>query len=79
MQRRPDQKKTMRRIKASALIIGGEADTLLPVRRQELTAGLMPYCTLCGISSAGHLPPLENPEAVLQAIENFLNGPVLLR
>ena len=79
MQRRPDQKKTMRRIKVPALIMGGEADTLLPVRRQEFTAGLMPYCNLCVISSAGHLPPLEKPEAVLQAIENFLNGPVLLR
>ena len=79
MQRRPDQQKTMRRIKVPALIMGGEADTLLPVRRQEFTAGLMPYGKQCVIPRAGHLPPLEKPEAVLQAIENFLNGPVLLR
>ena len=79
MQRRPDQQKTMRRIKIPALIMAGEADTLLPVKRQEFTAGLMPYGKICVIAEAGHLPSLEQPDAVSQVIETFLNGPVLLR
>ena len=79
MQRRPDQQKTMRRIKVPALIMAGEADSLLPVKRQEFTAGLMPYGKICVIPEAGHLPSLEQPEAVSQAIETFLNGSLLLR
>ena len=79
MQRRPDQQKTMRRTKIPALIMGGEADTLLPVKRQEFTAGLMPYGKLCVIRGAGHVPTLEQPDLVAEAIETFLNGPVLLR
>lgn len=79
MQRRPDQQKTMRRIKIPALIMAGEADSLLPVKRQEFTAGLMPYGKMCVIPQAGHLPSLEQPEAVSQAIETFLNGSLLLR
>jgi pimeloyl-ACP methyl ester carboxylesterase len=69
----------MRRVKIPALIMAGEADRLLPVLRQEFTAGLMPYGKICVIREAGHLPSLEQPEAVSAAIEAFLNGPVLLR
>ena len=79
MQRRPDQQKTMRRIKIPALIVAGEADTLLPVLRQQFTAGLMPYGKLAVISNAGHVPTLEQPDLASSAIEAFLNGPVLLR
>ena len=79
LQRRPDQQKTMRNIKIPALILAGEYDTLVPMRRQEFTAGLMPYGKLQIIAGAGHLAPLEQPEAVTAALEAFLNGPVLLR
>ena len=79
MQRRPDQQKTMRRIKIPALIMAGEVDALLPVKRQEFAAGLMPYGKMCIIPGAGHLPSLEQPDLVSQAIETFLNGAFLLR
>ena len=79
LQRRPDMQKTMRRIKVPALILTGEADTLVTLRRQEFTAGLMPFGKLCIIPGAGHMPTLEQPEVTSDAIETFLNGPVLLR
>lgn len=79
MQRRPDQQKTMRRVRIPALIMGGEVDTLMPMRRQEFTAGLMPYGQISVIAQAGHLPMLEQPDLVSGAIETFLNGPMLLR
>lgn len=79
LQRRPDQQKTMRRVKLPALVIAGEADTLVPMRRSEFTAGLMPFGKLQVITGAGHLASLEQPEAVSEALEAFLNGPVLLR
>jgi pimeloyl-ACP methyl ester carboxylesterase len=79
LQRRPDQQKTMRRIKLPALILAGELDTLIPLRRQEFTANLMPFGKLHVIANAGHLLTLEEPEAVSKALEDFLSGPVLLR
>ena len=79
LQRRPDQQKTMRRVKVPALILAGDGDTLVPLRRTEFTAGLMPFGKLHRIENAGHLPTLEQPEAVTAALEAFLTGPVLLR
>jgi pimeloyl-ACP methyl ester carboxylesterase len=79
LQRRPDQQKTMRRVKLPALVIAGEADTLVPMRRQEFTANLMPFGKLQVIADAGHLASLEQPEAVSEVLETFLNGPVMLR
>ncbi len=79
LQRRPDQQKTMRRVKIPALILAGAQDTLVPIRRQEFTAGLMPFAKLHLIHDAGHLPTLEQPEAVSAVLEAFLKGPILLR
>lgn len=79
LQRRPDQQKTLRRSMLPALILAGEFDTLVPVRRQEFTVGLMPYAKLQVIAGAGHLPSLEQPEAVTQALTDFLAGPMLLK
>jgi pimeloyl-ACP methyl ester carboxylesterase len=79
LQRRPDQQKTMRRVKLPALVLAGEADTLVPLRRQEFTANLMPFGQLKVIAGAGHLAPLEQPEAVSDALAAFLAGPMLLR
>ena len=77
LQRRPDQQKTMRRVKLPVLVIAGEADTLVPMRRQEFTANLMPYGKLAVIEGAGHLASLEQPEAVSQAVSSFLAGPMI--
>ena len=79
MQRRPDQQKTMRKVKLPALVIAGRQDPLVPLRRQEFTATLMPYGQFKIIEDSGHLAPLEQPEAVSEAIESFLNGPMMLR
>lgn len=79
LQRRPDQQKTMRKIKLPALVISGDCDTLVPMRRQEFTANLMPFGKLLVIEEAGHLASLEQPEAVSAALAEFLGGPMMLR
>lgn len=79
LQRRPDQQKTLRRAMLPALVIAGERDPVIPVRRQDFTATLFPYGKLVTIPDAGHLPTLEQPEAVTAALEEFLNGPLMLR
>jgi pimeloyl-ACP methyl ester carboxylesterase len=78
-QRRPDQQKTLRRAMLPALILAGEQDTLVPLRRQDFAAKLMPYGTISVLENAGHMPTLEQPEAVTAALQAFLNGPLMLR
>lgn len=79
MQRRPDQQKTLRKVRVPALIVAGEADPLVPVRRQEFLAQLMPFGRLQVIHDAGHMPQLEQPETVTSALREFLAGPMLLK
>ena len=79
LQRRPDQQKTMRKVKLPALVIAGRQDPLVPLRRQEFTATLMPYGQFKIIEDAGHMAPLEQPEVVSDAVEAFLSGPMMLR
>jgi pimeloyl-ACP methyl ester carboxylesterase len=69
----------MRRVKLPVLVISGDSDTLVPMRRQEFTANLMPFGRLVVIEAAGHLACLEQPDAVTAEIAEFLNGPMMLR
>lgn len=74
LQRRPDQQKTLRKANVPTMIIVGEHDTLVPRRRAEFLAAMMPQGCLEVIAEAGHLPQLEQPEAVTQVLETFLSG-----
>lgn len=80
LQRRPDQQKILRKANVPTLILAGEADTVVPRRRAEFLARMMPQGCLEVIAGAGHLPQLEQPEAVTQALQTFLAGklPTLL-
>lgn len=79
MQRRPDQSKTLRRALMPALVLAGEQDTMVPMRRQEFLSGLLPYGKMQVVPQAGNLPMLEQPEAVTEALRDFLSGPMMLR
>jgi pimeloyl-ACP methyl ester carboxylesterase len=80
MQRRLDQQKTLRKANVPTLILAGESDTIVPRRRAEFLAAMMPQGCLETIPEAGHMPQLEQPEAVTKALETFLAGrlPTLL-
>lgn len=79
MQRRPDHQKTLRRWLLPTLVIAGAADTVVPPRRQEFTAELMPKGRFLRIDEAGHLPTMEAPDAVSEAMDAFLDEPLMLR
>ena len=74
LQRRPDQQKTLRKVHVPTMIIAGASDTLVPRRRAEFLAAMMPQGCLEIIAEAGHLPQLEQPEAVTKVLETFLGG-----
>jgi pimeloyl-ACP methyl ester carboxylesterase len=78
LQRRPDQQKTLRRAAMPALIVMGAHDRIVPPRRAEFMAGLMPRATVQMVE-AGHLPTVEAAGDVTTALTGFLNGPLLLR
>ena len=79
MQRRPDHQKTLRRWMLPTLVVAGAADSIVPPRRQEFTAELMPKGRFLRIEDAGHLPTMEAPDAVSEAIDAFLEEPLMLR
>jgi pimeloyl-ACP methyl ester carboxylesterase len=74
LQRRPDQQKTLRKVHVPTMIIAGKSDTLVPRRRAELIAAMMPQGCLEIIAEAGHMPQLEQPEAVTRVLQTFLAG-----
>ena len=79
LQRRKDQQATLRKIKCPALVVCGEHDTLCPPKRHAFLAELIPYAQLEVIKDAGHLPPLEQPEAVTRILRDWLKQPLVLQ
>ena len=79
MQRRKDQQAIMRKIKQPALVLCGDHDGQHTIRRHEFIAELIPYAQFETIPHAGHVPSLENPEAVTEAIRTWMRQPLVLR
>lgn len=79
-QRRPDQQKTLRKATVPTLVVTGARDRIVTPRRAEFLAGLMANATIETIAEAGHLPQLEQPDAVNALLMNFLadRSPTLL-
>ncbi len=75
MQRRQDMQAALRRYKAPALVLCGEADQLNPLKRQRIMAELMPSSQIQVVPYASHMLPLENPHAVNQAMGDWLALP----
>jgi len=75
LQRRSDQQGTLRRIKVPTLILCGAHDRLTPVKRHAFMADLVAHARLSVIEEAGHLPTLESPEVVTEALQAWLAEP----
>ncbi|WP_415184529.1 alpha/beta fold hydrolase [Phaeovulum sp.] len=73
LMRRPDQQRTLRNTRVLGLLACGEHDTLCPPRRHEFLAELMPNADFRLIRDAGHLAPLEQPEAVTAVLQDWLD------
>jgi len=71
MATRPDSTETLKRIRVPALVVGGEHDQLFKPEIPQTMAELIPDSQLVMLDS-GHLPMLEEPEAVTRALEGLL-------
>ncbi len=76
LQRRRDQQATLRKCKVPALILCGAHDRLTSPKRHAFMAELMPSARLEVIADAGHLPTLETPEAVTEALRRWMVQPL---
>lgn len=70
---RADRTETLRRYGGPALVLMGEHDRPCPRDRHELMHALMPQSRLVIVAGAGHLPPLERPEATINALKDWLS------
>lgn len=73
LQARPDQQETLKSVGVPTLILMGREDRLCPLDRHELMNDLVAGSELKIIGGAGHLPTLEQPEAVNAAFKTWLD------
>lgn len=72
MAERPDSMPTMATIEVPALVLVGEEDVVTPLADGELMRQCLLRAELKVIRKAGHYAPLEQPEAVTEAVREFL-------
>ncbi|MEA2722810.1 MAG: hypothetical protein QOH59_581 [Gemmatimonadales bacterium] len=56
------------------LVVVGEGDTLIPPDQAKAMAAAIPGARLAVIPGAGHLPPVEQPEATTASLRQFLTS-----
>lgn len=71
---RPDSTDVLRSFSAPAVIIHGASDALIPVERAREMRLLLPAAHYLELTGVGHMPMMENPAAVAEALR-FL-GPI---
>lgn len=79
MQRRRDQQGTLRRITQPTLVLAGADDQVVPLKRQEFLAELIPYAKLQVLERVGHMTMLEDPEGTTEALFDWMRQPLVLR
>ncbi|MBI4728116.1 MAG: alpha/beta fold hydrolase [Acidobacteria bacterium] len=72
MRDRPDSTEDLPTISVPALWIAGAADQLMAPEAARAAAARIPGCRFVKIPGAGHLAPMEQPDAVNRAIREHL-------
>ncbi len=71
---RPDSRPGLAAIAVPTLVAVGEGDVLTPPELAEEMAAGIPGARLARIPGAGHLPPMETPDAVTALLREWLAG-----
>jgi pimeloyl-ACP methyl ester carboxylesterase len=72
MAHRRDQTDLLPALQMPSLIIVGEEDMITPPSSAEVMAARLAQATLVRIPNAGHMAPVEQPDAVNKAIGEFV-------
>ena len=72
MAERPDVTEILPRIDVPTLLFVGEEDTITPPSEMQEMAQAIPEARLVTVPEAGHMAPLERPQAVNAELETFL-------
>ncbi len=74
MAHRPDSRPDLPNIEIPTLVMVGEEDVLTPPGMAREMADSIPGARLTVIPGAGHMSPMEAPEAFNEALMDFLSG-----
>jgi pimeloyl-ACP methyl ester carboxylesterase len=69
---RPDALPVLPTIAVPTLLLSGSEDTWSPISQHETMRRRIPHATLFEIHGAGHMAPIERPEAVAVALREWL-------
>ena len=72
---RPDSRPHLAAITVPTWVMVGEGDQLTPPDLSREIAAAIPGARLTLIAHAGHLPPMEQPEATIAELRNWLTDP----
>ena len=72
MAARPDTREGLALLTAPVVVVWGEEDTMSPWAEQELILEAAQHARSVPVSAAGHLTPLEAPDAVADALLGLL-------
>lgn len=74
MKDRTDRTSLLPRIAVPSLVISGDQDALIPPEESRVMAESIPGARTSIITDAGHLPPIEQPDQVNQALIELFEG-----
>ena len=69
---RPDALSVLSTIDVPTLLLSGSEDTWSPVSQHEAMRRRIPHATLFEVHGAGHMAPIERPDAVALALREWL-------
>lgn len=72
---RADGRPALAKVACPTLIVAGRSDRQTPVAVHEEMHALIPGSRLVVLEKCGHLSPLEQPEAVLEAMRSWMGEP----
>ena len=71
MRDRPDRTAILRSVQVPAAVIVGEMDAVTPPQEAAAMAEVLPDASLTLVAGAGHMSPIESPEAVTEALRTL--------
>jgi len=69
MAERADSRETLRTIQVPSVVVAGEADALFPLEVMRELADNLPRTRWYAVPNAGHMPMMEFPERVAEAVD----------